>query len=148
MKPRLAGSETLLPTSTGTPRPTDARLQIHGISERHFIRHRDDSHDAKATGEVCLQSHAVYRRAVRNPRFIKCDRFKPTTLDDVCNRTSASANYPRSQKPVQYSDFRRAPLQRSCRNGTIPKTQPFLVKQRQRDGKTSHIERGHVGSYQ
>ena len=83
-------------------------LQIHGVSARHFIRHRNDSYDAKATDEVCLQSHAVYRRAVRNPCFIKCDRFKPTTLDDVGNRTQAGVS--RRGDVMMYSSLYEAAL--------------------------------------
>jgi len=34
-------------------------LQIHDIGQFQFIRHRNDSYDAKATGEICLQSRSV-----------------------------------------------------------------------------------------
>ncbi len=47
------------------PRPADARLQIGGHRHNHFIRHRDDPHDAQTTGEAQLQSERFDRRAVR-----------------------------------------------------------------------------------
>lgn len=45
----------------------DHRRIKRGKHRGHSFRYRDGSHDAQTTGEVCLQSTSLNRRAVRDP---------------------------------------------------------------------------------
>ncbi len=67
-EPVLEQSYLAGPSADQATRTTNARLQVAGCRQSHAVRHRNGSHDAQKTGEICLQSQSLPRRAVRNPR--------------------------------------------------------------------------------
>ena len=51
------------------------------------LRQRDGAHDAQTTGEVCLQSTSVNRRAIRDPNRLSPAHIASLVTTRICDRT-------------------------------------------------------------
>ena len=91
-QPHRAGS-----SRRQAPGSADARVQVDGQRSRDPGRDRDGSHDAQTTGEVCPQSAAVARRAVRSAR---CMTVEGGSLPSCCLSSRVATEPSRNKRTV------------------------------------------------